>query len=398
MLLSLLAVINPLQEAIHQNAVGLISPTELGIPAKQALKAAIGKKRVVMLGELTHGDGTTFQLKDQLIRFLHAEMGFNVLVWESGLYDCEIMNRAKVENANDWARMGVFTHWSNGKESLPVFEFALQAPRKLQMAGFDLQESGRASNTLYEEAASWFDAKDAAQQALRAKVLAAIEVVRKGSKDPASAEIKSLRATAADLHAYAQENAKALRKQWGKEADFRLKTVENMAANARLAQLYLGNDFTNSYNLRERQNADNLEWLLTKRFPKEKLIVWAHNVHIYKGLSTGSLQSTGRIFTQKRAKDTYVLGFLGKAGQWSWLGNPPIPFAAPGPDHFESQWPEKLSFLDLSAFPKDHPIQAPIPGRMNRQREEVIKISWPQGFDGLIFIPVMSPRTSLPPK
>ena len=398
MLLSLIAAINPLQEAIHQNAVAITSPTELGQPAKRALQKAIGKKRVVMLGELTHGDGTTFQLKDQLIRFLHQEMGFNVLVWESGLYECEIMNRTPAQDANSWARMAVFSHWSNGKESLPVFEFALKEPRKLQMAGFDLQESGRASNTLFEEAAGWFDSPDPAQQALRAKVLAAVDVVRKGRKDPASDEIKALRATAEGLHAYAQENAKTLRKQWGKEAEFRLRTVENMAANAKLAQLYLSNEVTKSYNLRERQNADNLEWLLTKRFPKEKLIVWAHNVHIYKGLATGALQSTGQIFAQKRAKDTYVLGFLGKGGAWSWLGNPPIPFTPPEPDHLESQFPEKLSFLDLAAFPKDHPIQAPIPGRMNRQSDEVAKISWPKGFDGLIYLPVMSPRTSLPPK
>ncbi|MFN7689431.1 MAG: hypothetical protein ACK5OP_17015, partial [Sphingobacteriales bacterium] len=44
-----------------------------------AFAAAVKDKRVVMLGEQTHGDGTTFALKARLVRFLHEQIGFNVL-------------------------------------------------------------------------------------------------------------------------------------------------------------------------------------------------------------------------------------------------------------------------------------------------------------------------------
>ena len=41
-----------------------------------------------MLGEHPYDDGTTFVAKTRLVRFLHEQMGFNVLAFESGLYDC----------------------------------------------------------------------------------------------------------------------------------------------------------------------------------------------------------------------------------------------------------------------------------------------------------------------
>ena len=52
-----------------------------------ALKKAIGNRRIVALGESTHGSGTYYHLKSELVKYLHQEMGFEVLAMESGLGD-----------------------------------------------------------------------------------------------------------------------------------------------------------------------------------------------------------------------------------------------------------------------------------------------------------------------
>ena len=53
----------------------------------QFLKELWKDKKLVLLGEQSHGEGTVFEAKVRLIKFLHEEMGFEIVAFESGLYD-----------------------------------------------------------------------------------------------------------------------------------------------------------------------------------------------------------------------------------------------------------------------------------------------------------------------
>jgi erythromycin esterase len=79
----------------HALRLESIDPGHVDFSDLEGLKPILPGVQVVMLGEPSHGDGTTFSAKIRLIKFLHQEMGFDVLAFESGFYDCR----------NAWRRM-----------------------------------------------------------------------------------------------------------------------------------------------------------------------------------------------------------------------------------------------------------------------------------------------------
>uniref|UniRef100_UPI00404B08FF erythromycin esterase family protein n=1 Tax=Fulvivirga sp. TaxID=1931237 RepID=UPI00404B08FF len=123
----------------------------------KALKEAIGNKRIVLLGEQTHGDGTTFEAKALLSKFLHEEMGFNIIAFESGFYEGvkaneQLRNEEKYESA---IPKGIAERWSEVEQTQPLFNYVqetISSETPLKIAGFDLLFNEKyATETLLED-------------------------------------------------------------------------------------------------------------------------------------------------------------------------------------------------------------------------------------------------------
>lgn len=113
------------------------------------LKKVIGDAQVVFLGESTHWAGPIYHAKTRLIRFLHQEMGFDVLANESSIDGTattwNIMKQ--VRNSREAFRNAV-TFGSERVELQPLrryLEEKATSSRPLELIGFDSQMSGRLS-------------------------------------------------------------------------------------------------------------------------------------------------------------------------------------------------------------------------------------------------------------
>ena len=84
-------------EWLSENSIHLSKPTECTPQEFEFLRHIVKDKRVVWLGENGHNIREHNMMKSKIIEFLHKEMNFTVLAFESGLAECHSANELKEE-------------------------------------------------------------------------------------------------------------------------------------------------------------------------------------------------------------------------------------------------------------------------------------------------------------
>ncbi|MGF1923650.1 MAG: erythromycin esterase family protein, partial [Bacteroidia bacterium] len=157
--------------------------------------------------------------------------------------------------------------------------------------------------------------------------------------------------------------------------------------------------------LRDRQMAANLKWLVDYKYPNRKVIVWAHNAHIFKNgnlikpakpaLNYDDWVSMGHFFTRDSAlnKQTYILGFSSNRGTAGRISNSQkYQVLPPLPNGFENWFSNETNyaFVDFKKYRESNPKLLPyfnMKGKYHINNEA----AWTSVFDGIFYIKDMYP-------
>jgi erythromycin esterase len=374
----------------HVSAIRNNDATDEDFRDLEPLGDAIGAARLVQLGEPSHGAGSCFAAKARIVKYLHQRHGFDVLIWESGLFDVALAQAGMrgTDDAMAAARRGVFTLWSTAAEVKPLFEYikaSQTTPRPLEMAGFDIQVTADGSTERFADDLQTFTAS-LRDQAVREHATALAEkalTLRKhlfATKFAGQADLAELAVAVRDMAGLITDHRAdftPVRGDMG--ADFMVHALHNVAADAAFRGEFARAPATTPAreSSRDAANAVNLRWLLEKQYAGRKAIVWAHDVHVmnayydsnFRGVhlsaEPGDMKPTGVFMADWLGKRVYTIGMTTFQGEDGFaMGGP----ATPVPPAPEGSLEARLhamghgyAFIDLRNLDIGDPISMRVP-------------------------------------
>lgn len=396
----------------------------------EPLKGLIGDSRLVVLGEQSHGDGAVFLAKARLIKFLHQEMGFDVLTWESGMFECREVDRAMKDptvSMEDIGRMGIFAIWTASAQVRPTLDCvrATQTTaHPIETAGFDHQFSGGDTANRAAAMIAFFDKADPSMltPAMREDITGGFAKFNERGPDglPNSESIEPLIAKWSAVGELMDQQREALMKAHGEaEFDFMRRVADDAVVSARSMLEFIagrGKMKVTDNNTRDARMAENLVWQVNERYKDRKIIAWMATMHgvndiqrikplmgppIYEGVT-----NCGTLAKKSLGATMYTVGFTafdGKPGN-VWARTEPIALPPPTPGSIEDlcgQTGKQFLFIDFRSLPADHWLRQPMLSRPLGYGEMVAtEGGWPVQMDAMFFTRTMFPSTranALPP-
>lgn len=292
----------------------------------------IGDRRIVLLGESTHGTADFYQWRDTISRRLIAEKGFRFIAVEGDWAACHRINAhvKGLPGAEPDARalLASFDRWPTwlwaNEETLALVEWLrahnadLPPARRVGFYGIDLYGVRESLDTLIAhlrdtdpEGAALAEAVDACLRPFWPALQAYGRAAGAGAADCSGAVARLAR----HLAAAEPDAADARYKAW-----FNAKRNAAVIRGAEAHFRAMGDPAQSSWNVRVAHFLETVDRLMDFKGADAKGIVWAHNTHIgdarATAMSAHGSQNIGQLLRQGHgAGAVFAVGFGTHAGR-----------------------------------------------------------------------------------
>ena len=247
------------------------------------LKKSLRDVEIIALGENTHGLGEVFKAKTELVKFLHQEMGFNLVLFESGFGDGALAwEQLDSLSSTEFTSYFSSNFYYNSEEIRELVEYVKSQKKNLKLQGFDSQPQQNYLIKRMTEIAQPLDSVLAKSVMLEMRNFNNLYQFENAKDTLAFNKQRDVfKAFLTDYDAFLDQNEQELYTSGTTKDEIEAIKKSNEIFIKTYSNIEIGSmmGWPASDNLRDNSMFETIKWFKEKN-PESKIIIWAQNSHI----------------------------------------------------------------------------------------------------------------------